>query len=66
MQQAKVSLPPSLMEFLNNYKLYGFKDKSSMVRVALHRLQAELALQDLQQSADLYDVHPWPGTTGLN
>lgn len=54
MQQTKVSLTPSLVEFLQNYELYGFKDKSSMVRVALHRLQEELELQDLKQSADLY------------
>jgi hypothetical protein len=43
-----------LMKFLNNYKAYGFKDKSSMVRAALLRLQEELELQSLKQSANLY------------
>jgi hypothetical protein len=54
MQQAKFSLTPSLAEFLSNYKLYGFRDKSSMVQIALQRLKEELELQDLEQSADLY------------
>ncbi|MCB0195503.1 MAG: hypothetical protein KDJ65_26375 [Anaerolineae bacterium] len=54
MQQAKFSLTLALMEFLNNYKRYGFKDKSSMVRAALVRLQEELELQSLKQSANLY------------
>ena len=54
MQQAKFSLTLSLLEFLNNYKFYGFKDKSSMVRAALLRLKEELELQNLKQSADLY------------
>ncbi len=54
MQQAKFSLTLSLIEFLNNYKFYGFKDKSSMVRAALLRLKEELELQSLKQSAKLY------------
>lgn len=54
MQQAKFSLTFSLMEFLNNYKVYGFKDKSSMVRAALLRLKEEFELKSLQQSANLY------------
>jgi len=54
MRQAKFSLTLSLLEFLNNYRFYGFKDKSSMVRVALLRMQEELELQSLRQSADLY------------
>jgi hypothetical protein len=53
-QQAKFSLTLSLIEFLNNYKRYGFKDKSSMVRAALLRLKEELELQNLKQSANLY------------
>lgn len=32
MQPAKVSLTPPLVEFLNSYELYGFKDKSTMIR----------------------------------
>ena len=54
MQQAKFSLTLSLIEFLNNYKFYGFKDKSSMVRAALLRLKEELELQSIKQSANLY------------
>jgi len=51
MQQAKFSLTDPLMEFLCNYRLYGFDNKSSMVREALLRLKQEL---ELKQSADLY------------
>ncbi len=54
MQQAKFSLTFTLVEFLNNYRFYGFKDKSSMVRAALLRLKEELELQSLRQSANLY------------
>ena len=54
MQQAKVGLTPPLVDFLGNYASYGFKDKSSMVRVALQRLREELELQSLKQSANLY------------
>jgi len=54
MQQAKFSLTRSLIEFLSNYKFYGFKDKSSMVRAALLRLKEEFELKSLRQSADLY------------
>lgn len=54
MQQAKFSLTPFLMEFVSNYKFYGFKDKSSMVQAALLRLKEELELESLKQSADLY------------
>lgn len=54
MQQAKFSLTPPLVEFLGNYQTYGFKDKSTMVRIALQRLREELELQNLKQSANLY------------
>lgn len=54
MQQAKFSLTLTLIEFLNNYKFYGFKDKSAMVRAALLRLKEDLELQSLKQSATLY------------
>jgi len=54
MRQAKFSLTFPLIEFLNNYKFYGFKDKSSMVRAALLRLKEEFETNSLKQSADLY------------
>jgi Arc/MetJ-type ribon-helix-helix transcriptional regulator len=54
MQQSKFSLTPSLIEFLGNYKRYGFRDKSDMVRAALLQLQEEIEVQSLKQSANLY------------
>ena len=54
MQQAKFSLTPPLVEFLGDYQTYGFKDRSSMVRIALQRFREELELQSLKQSANLY------------
>ena len=54
MQQAKFSLTHSLVEFLSNYKHYGFKDKSAMVRTALIQLQEEFERRNLEQSAELY------------
>ncbi|MBX7234490.1 MAG: hypothetical protein K1X65_08910 [Caldilineales bacterium] len=54
MEQVKVSLTPSLYEFLGRYRLYGFPDKSAMARAALTRLQEESELKLLQQSAELY------------
>ena len=47
MQQAKFSLTPPLVEFLGNYQAYGFKDRSSMVRIALQQFREELELQSL-------------------
>ncbi len=44
----------SPLEFLNNYKEFGFKDKSAMVPEALNRLREELESQKLRESADLY------------
>lgn len=54
MQQAKFSCKENQVEFLNNYKEYGFKDKSDMVREALNRLKEELESRKLRESADLY------------
>ena len=34
--------------------MYGFKDKSTMVRTALDRLKHELEIESLKQSAELY------------
>jgi Arc/MetJ-type ribon-helix-helix transcriptional regulator len=54
MIQAKFSLEESHIQFLEQYKRYGFKDKSDVVRTALDRLYTELAQQRLSESADLY------------
>ncbi len=54
MQQAKISLTPPLVEFLDHHRQYGFKDKSSMVQSALLQLKEEYDRRDLELSADLY------------
>ena len=54
MIQSKFSLNPTHIQFLEQFKEYGFRDKSDLVRVALNRLRSELELQSLQASADLY------------
>jgi hypothetical protein len=54
MQQTKFSIEESQVTFLNQYQRYGFKDKSTMVREALHRFKQELERQQLEQSAELY------------
>ncbi len=54
MIQAKFSLEESHIQFLEQRKQYGFKDKSDVVRTALDHLHAELAQQRLCESADLY------------
>jgi hypothetical protein len=54
MHQAKFSLTPPLIEFLNHYKQYGFKDKSSMVQAALLLLKKDFEQENLKQSAQLY------------
>jgi Arc/MetJ-type ribon-helix-helix transcriptional regulator len=54
MIQAKFSLKKSHIQFLDQCKHYGFKDKSEVVRAALDRLSAELAHQRLRESAVLY------------
>jgi Arc/MetJ-type ribon-helix-helix transcriptional regulator len=54
MTQAKFTLAQSHIDFLEQFKDRGFKDKSSIVRLALDRLSQELERQELAQSADLY------------
>lgn len=54
MLQTKFSLKKSQQLFLSQYRQYGFKDKSAMIRAALVRLQRELETQTLRESADLY------------
>jgi hypothetical protein len=39
---------------LSRYEEYGFKDKSSMLRVAIDLFKKNLELEQLKQSADLY------------
>lgn len=52
MQQVNFIIDVPQVNFLRNYRVYGFQNQSSMVRAALNRLQEEL--QSLRKSADLY------------
>ena len=54
MQQTKFSCEENQLEFLSNYKEYGFKDKSAMVQASLNLLCEKLEAQKLRESADLY------------
>ena len=54
MQQVKVSVNETQIDFLNNHNSYGFKDKSSLVRKAIDNYKKELETQKLKKSADLY------------
>ena len=54
MLQAKFSVKETQARFLNNYKTYGFKDKSSMLRAAIDNFKKEMENERLKQSADLY------------
>jgi hypothetical protein len=51
----KVTLERAQIDFLAQFKDLGFKDKSSVVRLNLDRLQQEMEREDLDRSADLYD-----------
>jgi hypothetical protein len=54
MPQAKFSLSPSQIEFINQFNKWGFADKSALVRAALDGLHARLAQQRRVESAQLY------------
>ena len=54
MLQAKFSLEKTQAHFLSNYKAYGFKDKSSMLRMAIEHFKKEIELESLKKSAELY------------
>jgi Arc/MetJ-type ribon-helix-helix transcriptional regulator len=54
MVPTKVALEQTQIDFLAQFKDLGFKDKSSVVRLALNRLQQEMERQELERSADLY------------
>lgn len=54
MIQAKFTIGEAQSRFLSQHKKYGFKDKSSVIRVALDRLQKEFEKEKLMKSADLY------------
>ena len=54
MLQSKFSLDETQAHFLNHFKAYGFKDKSSMLRAAIDHFKKEMELESLRKSADLY------------
>ncbi|MBW2664231.1 MAG: hypothetical protein JRD93_20205 [Deltaproteobacteria bacterium] len=54
MLQAKFSIEEKQSQFLNNFKAYGFKDKSAMLREAIKHFKKEIELESLRKSADLY------------
>ncbi len=54
MQQAKFSVEEAQVNFLNNFKTYGFKDKSALVRTAIEHFKNTLELENLKKSAELY------------
>jgi hypothetical protein len=54
MVQAKFSVQETQASFLNDYKTYGFKDKSAMLRAAIDRFKKEIEIERLRYSADLY------------
>ncbi|MBW1899125.1 MAG: hypothetical protein JRI61_08705 [Deltaproteobacteria bacterium] len=54
MLQAKFSVKEAQAHFLNSFKAYGFKDKSSMVRTAIDHFKNKLELENLRKSAELY------------
>lgn len=54
MAQAKFTLEQSHIDFLEQFKDRGFKDKSALVRLALDRLAQSLEREELARSADLY------------
>ncbi|MDY0361171.1 MAG: hypothetical protein RBR08_06950 [Desulforegulaceae bacterium] len=54
MLQAKFSVEEKQVNFLNNFKVYGFKDKSSMLRAAIDSFKKQIELENLKKSAELY------------
>jgi hypothetical protein len=54
MGQAKFSFKEKQAQFVSRYKSYGYKDKSTLVRAALDRFEAEMEQEKLIKSAALY------------
>lgn len=54
MLQAKFSIEEEQAQFLSEFEIYGFKDKSSVVREAINLLKKAMELESLRKSADLY------------
>jgi len=50
----KIQVNELVCLFFDNFKAYGFKDKSSMLRTAIDHFKNKLELENLRKSADLY------------
>ncbi len=53
MVQTKVSITKPQTRFLQSHKVYGYKDRSAMVRAALDLFHQQLEEQLLAESAEL-------------
>ena len=53
MVQAKFTVEEAQAQFLSNFKEYGFKDKSSMLRAAVEYFRKVIELKELKKSAPL-------------
>jgi len=54
MVPAKFSLSDAQVDFVNQYEVLGFPDKSSVVRAAIDQFRARCAKRQLEESAALY------------
>ena len=54
MLQSKFSVEETQARFLRDYKTYGFKDKSSMLRAAIDTFKKTIEVERLKQSAILF------------
>ena len=54
MHQVKFTLHQSQIDFVREHGVYGFKDRSSLVRAALDHLRQEIERRRLIESANLY------------
>lgn len=54
MIQTKVSLEENQSMFLKQHKVYGFRSRSELVRMAIKNMKQELENKKLEKSAKLY------------
>lgn len=54
MLQTKFSVEENQVRFLDDFRNYGFKDRSAMLRAAIDLFKKKLSQESLEASADLY------------
>ncbi len=54
MTQAKFSLEKPQVDFVEQFRALGYRDKSELVRAALDRMRLETERKQLEESARLY------------